>query len=49
MVFSRGALTEPYNYRGRCYQPTIGLGVGSSMEELEGGLEDLNGFIAAWV
>ena len=39
---------EPYTYRRRCYQPTIGLGFGSPMEELEGRLEELKGFTAPW-
>ena len=46
MVVSGGALAEPYTYRGRCYQPTFGLCVGSPMEELEGRLEELKGFTA---
>ena len=29
-------------------QPTIGLGVGSIMEELEDGPEELKGFTAPW-
>jgi hypothetical protein len=38
-------MPEPYKYRGRCSQPTIGLSTGSPMEELEKGLMELNKFI----
>jgi hypothetical protein len=31
-------------YIGRCSQPTIGLNMGSPMEELEKGLKELKGF-----
>ena len=48
MVVSGGALPEPYKYRGRNYQQTIGLGVVSSVEELEGSLEELKVFTAPW-
>jgi hypothetical protein len=34
---------EPYKYRGGCSEPTIGLSVGSPMEELEKGLKELKG------
>jgi hypothetical protein len=40
----REALPELDKYRGRCSQPTIGLSMGSSMEELEKGLKKLKGF-----
>ena len=33
-------------YRGGCLQPTIGLSMGSPMEELEKGLKELKGFAA---
>jgi hypothetical protein len=35
---------EPNKYRGGCSQPTIGLNMGSPMEELEKGLKELKGF-----
>jgi hypothetical protein len=35
MTVSREALPEPYNYRVRCKQTTIGLSAGSLIEELE--------------
>ena len=38
------SLSEPDKYRGRCLQPTIGLSIGSPMEELEKGLEELKRF-----
>jgi hypothetical protein len=38
------ALPEPYKYRGRCLQPTIGLSTRAPMEELEKGLKELKGF-----
>jgi hypothetical protein len=44
MAVSREVLPEPYEYRGRCLQPTIGLSVGSPIEELEKGLKELKGF-----
>jgi hypothetical protein len=31
-------------YRGRCLQPTIGLSIGSPMEELDKGLKELKEF-----
>jgi hypothetical protein len=37
-------LTFINKYRGRCSQPTIGLSVGSPMEELEKGLNELKRF-----
>jgi hypothetical protein len=33
-------------YRGRCWQPTIGLSMWSPMEELEKELKELRGFAA---
>ena len=48
MVVSGGAPPEPYKYRGRCYQPTIGLGTGSPMLDLKDGPEELKGFTAPW-
>ena len=48
MTVSRGALPKTYKYRGRCYQPTIGLGMGSPMEELEDGPEELKRLTAPW-
>jgi hypothetical protein len=36
-------LPEPYKYRCGCAQPTIGLSVGTPMEELGKGLEKLKG------
>ena len=44
MAVSCEALPEPYKYRDRCSQPTIGLIMGSPMEELEKGLKELKGF-----
>ena len=41
------SLERPYQSltnRGRCSQPTIGVSVGSPMEELEKGLKELKGF-----
>jgi hypothetical protein len=38
------ALPELYKYRGGYSQPTIGLSVGSPIEELEKGLKELKGF-----
>jgi hypothetical protein len=38
----------PDKYRGGGSQPTIGLRVGSQMEELEKGLKELRGFAALW-
>jgi hypothetical protein len=35
---------EPFKYRGRCSQPTIGLSSGSPIEKLEKGLKKLKGF-----
>jgi hypothetical protein len=43
MAVSQEALPEPNKYRGRCSQPTIGLSVGSLIEELEKGLKELGG------
>jgi hypothetical protein len=37
-------LPEPYKYTDGCLQPTIGLVVGSPIEEIEKGLEELKGF-----
>jgi hypothetical protein len=37
-------LPELDMHRGRCLQPTIGLSMGSPMEELEKGVKELNGF-----
>ena len=37
-------LLEPDKYRGRCLQPTIGLSMGSSIEEIEKGLKELKDF-----
>jgi hypothetical protein len=37
-------LPEPYKYMCGCSQPTIGLIVGSLIEELEKGLKKLKGF-----
>jgi hypothetical protein len=36
-----------YKYREGCSQPTIGLSSGSPMEELEKGLKELGGGVAA--
>ena len=44
MTVSREALIEPYEYRCRCQQTTIGLSAGSLIEELEKGLKELEGF-----
>jgi hypothetical protein len=44
MAVSWEALPEPYKYRGRCLQPTIGLSSGYPVEELEKGLKELKGF-----
>ena len=38
-------MPETDKYRGRFSQPTIGLSVGSAIEELEKGLKELKGFI----
>ena len=48
IVFSRGALPESYRYRGRFQQPTIRLGGGFTMEELEDGLEEPKEFTVPW-
>jgi hypothetical protein len=37
-------LSEPDKYRGRCFQPTIGLSTASPMEELEKGMNEVKGF-----
>jgi hypothetical protein len=39
-------MQEPDKYRGGCSQATIGLSMGSKMEELEKGLKELRGFAA---
>jgi hypothetical protein len=44
MAVSWETLPEPYKYRGRCSQPTIGWSTGSPIEELEKGLKELKGF-----
>jgi hypothetical protein len=44
MAVSWEALPKPYKYRIRCSQPTIGLSMGSPVEELEKGLKELKGF-----
>ena len=36
-------MPEPDKYKGRCSQPTIGLSIGSPIEELEKGLKELKG------
>jgi hypothetical protein len=36
----------PEKYRGGCFQSTIGLSTGSSMEKLEKELKELKGFAA---
>jgi hypothetical protein len=41
MAVSWEALPEPYTYRGGCLKLVIGLSVGSPVEELEKGLEEL--------
>jgi hypothetical protein len=43
MAVTWEALPEPYNYRGRCLKPTIGLRAGSSIEALEKGLKNPTG------
>ena len=48
MGVSRGALPEPYKYRDRNEQPTIGLSLGSMTEDLDCGSEELKGYIAPW-
>ena len=48
MIASEGALPKPYTNRGRCLQPTIGLGMGTPLEELEGELEEVKEFAAPW-
>jgi hypothetical protein len=48
MTFSWEALPEPDKYRSECSQPTIGLGSGLLIEELEKGLKKLRGFAAPW-
>ena len=48
VAVSWGSLLEPYGYKGRRQQPTIVLSIGSPMEELKGGLEELKGFAASW-
>jgi hypothetical protein len=40
------ALPVPEKYRGGCFQSTIGLSTGSSMEKLEKELKELKGFAA---
>jgi hypothetical protein len=44
MAVSLEGLPEPYKYRGRCSQPTIGLSAGSPIDELEKELKELKGF-----
>ena len=44
IAVSWGAFSEPGKYRGGCLQPTIGLIMGSPMEELDKGLKELKGF-----
>jgi hypothetical protein len=44
MAVSQEALPESYKYRGRCSQSTIGLSMGSPIEELEKGLKELKEF-----
>jgi hypothetical protein len=39
-------LTEPGKHRGGCSQPTNGLSMGSSIEDLEKGLKELKGFVS---
>jgi hypothetical protein len=46
--YSQEALPELDKNRSRCLQPTIGLSVGSVMEELEKKLKELKGFTAPW-
>jgi hypothetical protein len=41
-------MPEPYKYRGGSLQPTIGLSLGSSIEELKKELKELMGFAAPW-
>jgi hypothetical protein len=44
MAVSWEALPEPYKYRGGCLMPTVGLSMGSLIEELEKELKELKGF-----
>jgi hypothetical protein len=48
MAVSWEALPKPDKYRGGCSQSTIGLSVGSLMEDLEKELKELRGFAVLW-